>query len=63
MERDQIPTTGIGDNLDRLLGLLRAAQAEQARRERVDLQTACRQLLAAIEQAGPPTRAASPAAA
>jgi hypothetical protein len=63
MERAQLPTTAYGDNLDRLLGLLRAAQAEQDARPRVDLRTACLNLLGAIDGAEPAARTASPAAA
>ncbi len=50
MERADTPATAGGDNLDRLLALLEAARAEEAKWRRVDLRTACRDLLAAIER-------------
>lgn len=46
-------TIATGDNLDRLLGLLEAARAEDARRPRVDLATAYRHLLEALDGTEP----------
>ncbi len=58
MRNDQISTTTTGDNLDRLLGLLHAARAEEATRVRVNTWMACRELLAVIEADEPSAQAA-----
>jgi hypothetical protein len=49
MMRTQTRPTMTDDSLDRLLALLDAARADEARRPRVDLPTAHRRLLAAID--------------